>query len=198
MKVDAYWDIVVKDRYGRIVRKGRKRADSFLGNFLKLLCVSFGVDQSITNEGGTSQHVSENGRCYLVFNASAGDDSYGIVLSSGSSSVNISDTAVESKIPNGTSSGQLDYKETTVDSDISIDTSVSPVVARFKIYRAFGNESGGDINVSKVYLVGHAMWYYNGNITGNFVVAEDLLDSIYTVPNGGSINVTLTVEVSLG
>ena len=200
MKVDAYWDIVVKDRYGRIVRKGRKRADSFLGNFLKIIRVLLGESTKIYDTGGTERNVNADDFTSVAsIMAGAGDDSFGIVLSSGTSQVNISDSSIESKILHGTSSGQLDYREVTIDSDIYIDTSKSPVVAVFGIYRAFGNESGGDVNVSKVYLVCKAN-YWNGStwVTHTFAIAEDMLQQVYTVPNGGSISVTLTVEVSLG
>ena len=55
MKIDAWWDIVVKDKDGRIVQKGRKKADSFLDNFAKLLVNYFGEEVSLVDTGGTSR-----------------------------------------------------------------------------------------------------------------------------------------------
>jgi len=197
-------EIMVKDRDGRVVKYGRHEMKSFLNNFLKFLELFFKsngqVDISIVDTGGTSRPargsrynaIRENS--FMGGAAPDNDDSYGIIVGSGTTTVNLNQYALASKIAHGTGSGQLDYNPTSLD-DFGVDTSVSPPVYRFRLVRSFINASGVAVTINEV---GVAVRYRRDTDDFKFLIARDVLPISYTVPAGGSATVAVTVEVELG
>ena len=196
-------EIMVKDRDGRVVKYGRHEMKSFLNNFLKFLEAfmrSNGTGSvTITDTGGTSRTVygTHYGGTYhsqMGGAAPDNDDSYGIIVGSGTTTVNLNQYALASKIAHGTGSGQLDYNPTSLD-DFGVDTSVSPPVYRFRLVRSFANVSGVAVTINEV---GIAVRYRYVSDDFKFLIARDVLPSSYSVPAGGSATVAVTVEVELG
>ncbi|MCR6691590.1 MAG: hypothetical protein MRT15_04300 [archaeon YNP-LCB-003-016] len=195
-------EILVKDENGKIVKYGRHEMHSFLNNFLKFLEAfmrSNGTGSvTITDTGGTGRTVYGTHRD-ILFHAQMGvlapdnDDTYGIIVGSGTTPVNLNQYALVSKISHGTGSGQLDYNPITVD-DYNVDTSVSPPVYRLRFVRSFANASGATVTINEVGIVVR----YRCNNDLRFLVARDVLPTSYTVPAGGSATVAVTVEVELG
>jgi hypothetical protein len=173
---------------------------SFLNNFLKTI-EAFARDAAvdITNTSGGSATFYPDAlgvSSMTMMNCMAGDNdaSFGIVVGSGTTPVTLTQYALASQIAHGTSAGQLDYDAQSYDV-LGLDTSVSPPVYRFRILRAFKNLSGGSINITEVGLVA-----YNGfdSTVSKFMIARDVLSQAYTVPDGGSAVVAITIEVVLG
>jgi hypothetical protein len=198
----GYLEVLVRDRDGKVVKYGRHEMHSFVNNFLKFLEAfmrSNGTGSvSITDTGGTSRTVYGTHRD-VYYHAQMGglagdnDDSYGIIVGSGTTTVNLNQYALASKISHGSGSGQLDYDPVSVD-DYGVDYSVSPPVYRFRLVRAFKNLSGSVVTINEV---GIAVRYRCNNDL-RFLVARDVLPSSYNVPAGGSATVAVTVEVELG
>jgi len=196
---------VVKDK---VIQRGRHEMRSFLNNLLRILLgffsSTFGVATTakVIAVDGSSVEVnvstwgSTNRDVPMACLAPSGTDAYGIVVGSGTTAVLLNQYNLASKIPHGTSSGQLSYGPTTVD-DLGLDTSVTPPVYRFRITRSFSNLSGGDININEVGIVA-AGFNLSLLTTYYFLIARDVLPTTYIVPNGGSATVAITIEVVVG
>jgi hypothetical protein len=218
----GFIEIEVVDRHGRTVAKGRHEMRSFLNNYLRVMEALMKASASaalgysgvvasvtVTNTGGTSVSAwSEwyatnfyGGGTPMGANAADNDDSYGIVVGSGTTVPTSLDQFynLAAKISHGTGSGQLDYNPHTF-YDLGLDTGVSPPVYRYRLVRTFTNLSGAGININEVGIVARNHWKDNAG-QGNdqkFLIARDVLSSTYTVPNGGTATVAITVEVEVG
>ena len=219
--VRGFIEVDVRDSEGRVVQRGRHEMRSFVNNLLRMLegfmravggvALEFwGVVASTTVIAldGSSQTTwieryapdsYYGGGTPMALKAGDNDDSYGIIVGSGTTTVTLDQYSLASKIPHGTGAGQLDYDPVTVE-DLGLDTSVSPPVYRLRVIRAFKNLSGGDVSISEVGLVARAYWKDSGGLRQDikYLIARDVLPTSYTVPNGGSATVAVTVEVVLG
>jgi hypothetical protein len=220
----GYIEIEVRDREGRIVGRGRHEMRSFLNNLLKILegvmksvggaALSYSgtvASTTVINTAGsstaaytewyasTSSTHNYGGGVPFAAKAPDDDDSYGIVVGSGTVGVALDQYAPASKIPHGTGSGQLDYGLSSYE-DLGLDTGVSPPVYRFRIMRTFSNLSGAAININEVCIIARSYWKELFGVMNDvkYMVARDALPSTYTVPNGGSATVAVTVEVVVG
>jgi len=126
----------------------------------------------------------------LVFNAGDNDDSFGIVVGSGSAPVSPYDYNLASKIPHGTGTGQLDYD---THSTISSYGGSSSYV---EISRTFVNKSGSDVVVREVGLVGCSFHSYQ-DIYYKFMVARDVLPNPVTVKPLASLIVRYRLSLAL-
>jgi len=199
----GYIEVVVWDRDGRIVQSGRHEMHSFLNNLLKFFEAFFkgdglGVGVSMADTGGTTRTVvgaANNSRQSRLGTAAAsGDDSYGILVGSGTTPVDMNQYTLASKIPHGTSAGQLSYGPLSLD-DLGVVQTVSPPVYRFRLVRSFTNASTSSVTINEI---GVAVRYRFADYDYRFLVARDVLPSSYTVPAGGSASVAVTIEVELG
>ncbi|MCL7393200.1 MAG: hypothetical protein LZ162_06205 [Thaumarchaeota archaeon] len=212
--VRGFIEIEVMDRGGQVIQRGRHEMHSFVNNFLKVLEGEMRagggatVSLSVTAIDGTSKTIlTEWGGTYAVYGggttmalkAPDDDSSYGIVVGSGTTPVNLNSYALASPISHGTGAGQLDYDAVTLE-DLGLDTSVSPPVYRLRISRGFKNLSGGDVNINEVGLIARNYWKHRDALQNDvkFLIARDVLPSTYTVPNGGSAVVAVIVEVVMG
>ncbi len=206
-------EITIWDRNHRIVDRFKVKIGSYLKNFallLKSLIEASSVSvvntagETVTITGGDTASHSSNGdwlthslTMYLAdINSPAGDDSYGIVIGNGTASVSPTDYALQSKIPNGTGSGQLSYDA----------HSFSPItsgggVTSFSVVRSFANNSGGDISVSEVgIIIYHRLYEHDDRIgtvyneTQYVLIIRDVF-STRTVPDGGGITVKYTFSI---
>jgi hypothetical protein len=84
--------------------------------------------------------------------------------------------------------------------DLGLDTGVTPPVYRFRFTRTFSNLSGAAININEVCIIARSQWRDGVGVTNDvkYMIARDVLPSTYTVPNGGSATVAVTVEVVVG
>jgi len=217
-------EVEVFDRDGRVLQRGRHPMRSLLANFVRALNglakASGGASPTVSTVYASAPVVDVNGSTQSIYTewykgygtsngtplalkAGDNDDSYGIVVGSGTRPVAINDYSLASKISHGSGSGQLDYDPTTA--FISVDTSVSPPVAYIVISRVFNNVSDSPITISEVGLVARSYWFLTTS-TGapvtdqdvKYLIARDVLPTQYTVPPNASANVRITIKVVLG
>ena len=120
----------------------------------------------------------------------ASDDTYGILVGTGSGIEGLDSFALTSKIPQGVASGQLSHAQQT------LTPSWSDVTKKFTALqsRIFNNNSGASIIVSEVAWVAN---YYWNSLKGKYcMLCRDLLASPVTVPNAGQLTVTYTIEMT--
>jgi hypothetical protein len=129
----------------------------------------------------------------MAMSAADNDDTYGIVVGSGTATVTPTDYSLASKIPHGTGSGQLDYDTHTVASSL---TSSSSYV---EISRVFVNRSGGDVVVREVGLMARNYYKSAAGVYSDvkFLVARDVLPSPVRVKNLGSLTVRYRISLTL-
>jgi hypothetical protein len=197
---------------GREEYRGESR--SFLQNFGKVLALflsspgytpdSMGpiTQTSVTYIDGTPVTVygewyaadtGGGGGAHLAMSAPDNDDTYGIVVGSGTATVTPTDYCLASKIPHGTGPGQLDYDTHTVASSY---TSSSSYV---EISRVFVNRSGGDVVVREVGLIARNYFKDLGAVRNDvkFLIARDVLPSPVRVKNLGSLTVRYRISLTL-
>jgi hypothetical protein len=204
---------VVVEVNGEEVYRGPSK--SFVANIAKLLLGAFGAtggydladtgikaSGSVTAKDGSTQTVWEEwyasdysygGGVQMALNAPDNDDTYGIVVGSGSTPVSPTDYKLASQISHGTGTGQLDYEPQTTTSSYS-DTS-----SYLEIARSFVNKSGGDVTVREVGLIARNYWKDAGGVRNDvkFLVARDVLPTPVTVKPLGSLTVRYRITLSL-
>jgi hypothetical protein len=220
--VRGFIEVEVRDPDGRVIQRGRHEMRSFLNNLLRIFegffratggiaTGTYGVyvGATVVRQDGSS--ATAYVEAYLAVGSvvagggpmgtMAGDnvDTYGMVVGSGTTPVNLNTCALSAKIAHGTGSGQLDYDAVIVEG-LGLDTSVSPPVYRFRIIRGFKNVSSGSVSISEVGLLARSFWAYTTGTVNDviYLIARDVLPTTYTVPSGGSATVAITVEVILG
>jgi hypothetical protein len=197
----SYWH---KDAKGKTIKYRRYRSDSFVGNFYKHIynqlfkstlyqnasvtqrSVNAYTDNSIKNVNGESANLY-----HALLNsqsASAGDDTLGIVVGSGSTAVTLNDYNLVSKIPHGTTAGRLSYGAMPSTNITPINTTLSNSWY-YSITRSFSNQSTSNVGI---YEVGFIAYIFNG-FAGNFVsekflITRDVLQTpIILAPNESTI-----------
>jgi hypothetical protein len=218
----GYIEVEVRDREGRIVGRGRHEMRSFLNNLLRILegemkakggatldtynvAVASATVTLINGSSATayteyySGGSTQGGGVPFAVKAPDDDDTYGIVVGTGTLELSLDQYAPASKIAHGTGSGQLDYGLSSYE-DLGLDTGVTPPVYRFRITRTFSNLSGAAININEVCLFARSYWKYSSATSNDvkYMIARDVLSTTYTVPNGGTATVAVTVEVVVG
>jgi hypothetical protein len=198
---------LIVERDGRQIHRGVSK--SFLVNLAKILLVANSASVGATTTGtatdtsGASKTVigeySFSGTYIWLGGVLFGaygpndDDSFGIIVGSGSTPVSPTDYALASKIPHGTGSGQLDYEPSTVTSSYSSTSSY------IEIARSFINRSGADIVVREVGIVGRNYWRNQAGVItdAKCLIARDVLPSPITVKPLGSLTVRYRISLAI-
>jgi len=195
----ARYRVVVRDAQGRIKYIEEAPSKSFILNFLYLwwLCLNLNTTDSISTVDSSGNQTTitliepngwfgwANSQTTQVSNPYAG-----IQVGSGTSSPSASSPYLESLILNGMSPGQLSYAFNNVTSP-----SVSSNPSTMQITQTLSNNSGGSVTVGEI---GLAIGLQNTN-TNTFYAAliiHDVLSSAISLPYGGTITVTYTLQVN--
>jgi hypothetical protein len=181
---------------------------SLLQNFGKMFCTMLGckgtgtvnTSTTVTDTVGSPQTaycetVDTSGTIFyaspLAMNAADNDDTYGIVVGSGTATVTPTDYSLASKIPHGTGSGQLDYGVHTATESYTGTSSYC------EISRSFTNMSGAEITVREVGLIARNRFNYPTSVDAKFLIARDVLPSPVRVKNLGSLTVRYRISLTL-
>lgn len=186
MKHELWYSVVVQDRYGKVISRECRRARSLLKQWNQLVCVYMSrATISITDTGGVSRSIGADGIGFWM-RPSAGDDSYGIIIGTGSTAVAIDDYAVATKISEGAGAGQMNYLACIVATPV-----VAAPICSFEVSRSVVNNSGSQITVREAGLYAKLIGtpYYG-------CMARDVFTTPQDVPDGGSITVNWTIRVS--
>jgi hypothetical protein len=187
---------------GTVVKEWTEPAHSLNYNFGLFIWALWSASQAEMNDtAGTSIYVQgASGGAWSV-TAPSGNSSYGIVVGSGASAGSTpSPTAYKlvAQIPQGTSSGQIEYGVTSVGSP-----SQSGQTTSFTISRSFTNVSGSTINVTEigiiVYVTGFAMTTVStaSAVSSDYVlIAYDIPSSAIAIQNGQTLTITYTFSVT--
>jgi hypothetical protein len=194
------WDVTDKD--GKLIDKGRKESQTWVGNIVRFLWMLFqganvtsvasryqaDTPAAIRNTANTSKAmglVSSNST-YLGVGVGAGE-LVGIVVGASDAAVNINQYDLVSKILHGAGAGQLFYGANTVDS-----LSETSSTFTFRVVRSMTNQSGGSVTVREI-----GLFIKLSTSPGDIYVsmlARDVLSSPITVPAGSTLTVRYIVS----
>jgi len=204
--------VVSKD--GRVISVRRFKSRSFVSNFLKFLFEIYRAGQTttkttsvgtaylspsvdtLTDVNGVARNIltgfdlsGDVTPSYSVCSVDAPetDDSYGIVVGTGTTAVTMNDVNLESKILHGTTSGRLYYGKTDVK-----NWSVSDTEAKFDVTRLFTNYAS-DINVSEIGII--AKINLANAEDSRFLIVRDVISPADTVPTNYNYIVTYTFKI---
>lgn len=174
---NGYLAAEVRDRDGNVVYSRRQKIRSWVGSMAALLWGMFynNTFALITTSNGTA--VVNNTTpisSLLPVNASAGTDSYGILIGSGTNPVSPDNYNLQSKIPNSA----MSYGAVSISSLSSTGSGY-----QFTISRTFTNSSSSAITVSEVGVATAA----------KVLILRDLLSPAASVPSGGTLTITYTL-----
>jgi len=189
---------------GTVVKEWTEPAHSLNSNFALIIQAMWGATS--VNVGDTSGNtLTVNGASggTMAVTAPSGNANYGIVVGSGASAGSTpspSSPYLNAQIPQGTSSGQIEYGAVSVST-----ASVSGQTTSFTITRSFTNVSGSTINVTEIgiiaYLTGWAMIVSSAgtqtSASSDYVlIAYDIPSSAISVLNGQTLTITYTFSVT--
>ena len=203
------YKIIVKDKDGKTIKEYERDARSFVKNFLTALYGSL-IEQyislvdvngnTISNTGiigtwsdwcnygpwcnGGSMTVRSLG--ILLLNAPEGDDTYGIVVGTGTTPVTPDDYKLEQQIPHGSSDNQLYYQKTSIGAP-----NVSNGKVKISISRVFRNDGSVDVNINEIGLQAEVM--DSSGATYKVLIVRDVLPQAEVVPGGGVLIVTYSI-----
>lgn len=194
MEVKLYYEMLVFDREGKLVRKTRRRrCRSFVKQYAQILRHKFNrgnTELTVKDVGGTDRTLKAAGTANdFDINRSAGYADFGPVVGTGSTAVTISDYALETLIAQGTGAGQLDYQATAFGS-----ISVADSTCTFTVSRIMVNDSGGAITVNEVGIYAYAM--DSGDSGRYFLIVRDIVSGGQEVPDGGSVKLQYTFSIT--
>jgi len=185
-------DLEVRDKDGNVIQRHRQEGKSFLWNLIGFLWQLFQgnnsvnlYEPSITTGSATCEttcSVPVQGSYFSVV-APSGTTQYGIVIGGSNTSNTTSVCSLYSPLTSG-----ISYGATSVASQLTINSTQGTI--SFTITRQFQNNSGSSITVQEVGIA----------IQGNGcypVLARDVLSSAVSVPNGGTLTVTYTIQLTI-
>lgn len=206
---EAFLELEVRDKDGKLINSHRQRSHSWVRNAYNALfsnLASVDMDDSTFGAGklsgkdtgggirygpngavltGTTYEGTANG-----FRAAAAEDTWGILVGSGTNAESFEDYFLQTQIADGTGAGQLSHALSEAVDKSYTDTTWSHALGRY-----FNNNSGGTISVNEVALVARfARFGLAGNL--NYLVSRDKLLSAVNVPDTGQLKVTYTIQLT--
>jgi len=199
MKIGTRIELEVRSKDGKIIHKHEQESKSWLANFLRALRAIMYVDHDDNVETLKNTSGNEKGYPNLRYTTSAimsvkapeGNDSYGILVGTGTKVVEPEDFNLDNKITNGSGTGQLLYGETSVE-----NVGISGNIITLRITRTFSNNSGSSIVIREIGLV-MTTEYESGY--DYFLIARDVLSegSEVSVPDGLTLTVRYVISVTV-
>ena len=209
--LEAFWTLEVRDKEGRLIQRYKQRSHSWVRNAYNHLFSNMcsknatsdtwgGGHLNFKDTGGTVRGTTDRGAAIASDNyesdsygvkAPITEDTWGLLVGSGTNAESFEDYTLQTKIAHGTGSGQLSYGAGQAH---SVSYTAGTKVFEDELVRYFNNNSGAAIDVNEVgmiFRVGVAFY-----TTARILLARDKLASTVTVPNTGQLKVTYTIELT--
>ena len=182
--MNLYYEVIVKDKDGRLLAHLKQPARSWLKQWSQLIYGGMsGVAQSVLDTNGVSRTQSAT-YDLLGIAGLAGNASLGVVAGTGTNPVTINDYRLQSQIVHGVGVGQFNHQAT----EIIYPPSVSGSECYFQVKRIFINGSGGMVSVNEIGVYGAITSSYQA------CIIRDVLVGTVNIPDGGSMTVIYRVK----
>jgi hypothetical protein len=160
--ISVEYEIIVRDKDGRIKEQRKEKSQSLLKNFMMLLNAGFKVGtSSVVDTGGTTRSAgarwhfwaysgSGSGSGYGGWSPTAGegDTSYGIVVGTSDVAVTVNDYKLGAQVPHGDADNKLHYRPTSM-----YDPVVDGSVVKQSFNRNFSSLGTVNIVVKEIGLI---------------------------------------------
>lgn len=187
-EMGAVLELTVKDKNGKVTDHRIMKSKSFVRQFLELLWIqSYQIPElicyTLRDTSNVLQDIAESGYIFAC-DALANNDTFGIIVGTGTTAPTIDDYAVGTKIPHGTGVGppvELQYGAVTFGAPASDATT-----SQFTVTRDFANASGAAATVNEIAL------YVKGYIYNSdyyFMAIRDVIAGGISVPDGQTLTV---------
>lgn len=185
------YEIVVRDKYGKIIEQRHEESKSLVKNFALLLNALFNVStKSVVDLSGAS--VAGSAKSGIANTpggwspiAGGGGTICSIMVGTGTAAVSADDYKLAAKISHGTGTGQLIYYFSAI-----YDPVIDGTTVKQEIRRAFKNDSGADITVNEIGLI------VKTNVDIFLVlIIRDVIAPL-TIPNGATYTVKYYIQTS--
>ena len=187
---------------GTVVKEWTEPAHSLNVNFAEFIWALWNATTAtVQDTGGSTITINGANGGTMAVTAPSGNSSYGIVIGSGASAGSTPSPTqfkLVAQIPQGTSSGQIEYGAVSL-----TQPATSGQTTSFTISRSFTNVSGATLTVTEIgliaYVTGFAMV---GTTSGTsvssdyFLIAYDIPSSAISVQNGQTLTITYTFSVT--
>lgn len=188
MKYELWYEIVVRDRHGKVRSRERRKSRSFLKAWNEAVYLHMWAAGSVNmvDIGGVTRSTPRSKYSFLM-KGGVGVTSYGAVVGTGNTAVTISDYQLDSLIAEGGGGGQLNYGSCSVAAAV-----VSAPNCGFTVSRTMTNNSGGDITIREAgvyFRMRSSAFYY-------FCGARDVLGAPHTVLDTDTVSVQYTLQVT--
>jgi len=186
--IGIYYQITVKDKTGKVIKKTRvRRSKSCVLQFLKLLSAQMmQAVTSIKDVTNTAKNVSEYASNFATDGAIGSVDK-GIVIGTGTTAPDNTDVALETKIAHGSGATQINYAANSY-----VGAQVVGANVDFQTVRSMQNLSGSPINVTEAGI--QALMYSAGNFYA--LIVHDVFTAV-PVADGQTITVTYTIRTTV-
>lgn len=197
--LEAFVELEVKDKDGKLLEARRFRSESFVANILRFLRQLWIGSPVYSENPGThyqqysaAEVVDITGAAIYIYQgeftgssayeikAASADVTKGIGVGTGTGAVSAAQYALGGVIGEGAGSGQLSHGACSLDTLV-----INGNVATLKIIRTFTNNSGDAITVYELGLFSSIRAYNNVNKTVMFI--RDLIAGGVSVPNGSTL-----------
>lgn len=185
--IEAWLEVTIRNRNGRIIRHTKRRSHSFVSMFFAIMQAQTGQANvaGCTDNAGNAVTVNPSSAAVYAVTAASGSATYGIQVGTGTIAPSPTDYKLSALIANGSGVGQLNYGACTVG-----QFTVAAGATTLAITRTWTNGSGASITVTEVGIVceansSHASPDY-------FLILHDL--ATYQVPNGGNMTAVYTLK----
>ena len=198
--IGAELEIEVRDKNGKLIKKEKYESRSFVKQFIDMLYAlmyAMRVEDTVLqvrDKDGTLQNypalTSTTNDILRARNTVSTEPyvySYGIVVGSDDSPVEYDDYKLGNQIPHGTGSGELSYQTCDVEAPY-LDGSEY----KFRISRAFVNNSGASITVKEV-----GIYVSHQGSNKFYMILRDVLPSPTSIPDGATFTVRYYIKVSV-
>ena len=192
---ELWYSVTVRDRRGNVISRESRRAHSFLKQWNQFIWF-FHVGGTIypkATDGSLPKLDSHNSNFQMT--GGEGDASLGVVIGTDDTPVAIDDYAMGGQITEGYGAGQMHHLANTFGAPV-----VSPPNCGYSISRIIVNNSGGLITVreSGLYHRHSYRWGPGANQFGFYSSCgvRDVFSTPQDVPDGGSITVNYTLQVT--
>lgn len=186
-EVGVVLELTVTRKDGSVREHRLLRSKSYVRQFLELLWIqSYQVPElvcmDIRDTSDVVRSIPESGHIFAC-DALADDDTFGVIVGTGTTSPDIDDHKIETIIPTGGGGGQLNYSIGTYGAPASDATT-----SQFTITRNFANASGGDITVNEIALYVEG-YLFETDTDYIFMTIRDVIGGGISVPNGETLTV---------
>jgi hypothetical protein len=198
--------IIVRDKYGKVIKRYKQKSHSPTANFIGLM-----LPMTWYNATGNSWTITNTSNSTYSFKPSIINPGFGIGYPNNGGNINVyianilvgsssnsnpySAYNLNAPISNGSGTGQLLYSSISTPTSITINDSQ----AYFIVSQSYANQSGGTITISEVGIITYL--YFSETTAssatpGNSLIWYDVLSSPISLSNGQSVVIYYTFSVN--